>query len=312
MKVDVIIPNYNTSALLKKNLPKVVEVLSAYNDITLTIVDDASEKDDLIELKSIIEDKKKAAKLPITLYVKEKNEGFASTVNKGVSLSNAEIIVLLNSDVIPEKNFLDSVLQHFTAKKVFGVGFMDKSQEKDRVVLRGRGIGRWNRGMLIHSKGNTEKNNTLWLSGGSSAIRRDLFNELGGFDVLFNPFYWEDIDLSYRALKRGYHLIFENKSMVTHNHEEGAIKKHFTPQKVKEIAYRNQFLFTWKNITDSDLMLSHILFITCYLFKGIVDRALLKGFFLALIHLPAIIQFRNKEHNKISKSDKNILTEFVT
>ena len=51
--------------------------------------------------------------------------------------------------------------------------------------------------------------------------------KLGGFDGLYDPFYWEDIDLSYRAQKSGYKVIFEPKSIVTHEHEKGTVKEMF-------------------------------------------------------------------------------------
>ena len=60
---------------------------------------------------------------------------------------------------------------------------------------------------------------TLFASGGHSAYRRDRFLEMGGFDPLFAPFYWEDVDLCYRAWKRGWKILFEPRSAVLHDHQ---------------------------------------------------------------------------------------------
>ncbi|PJE58197.1 MAG: glycosyltransferase family 2 protein, partial [Candidatus Portnoybacteria bacterium CG10_big_fil_rev_8_21_14_0_10_36_7] len=42
---------------------------------------------------------------------------------------------------------------------------------------------------------------------------------LNGFDELYSPFYWEDIDLSYRAWKTGYTVLFDPQVLVEHHHE---------------------------------------------------------------------------------------------
>ena len=70
--------------------------------------------------------------------------------------------------------------------------------------------------MLVHSRGEVNKTNTLWVNGGSGAFRKSIWEDLGGFDELYNPFYWEDIDLSYRAKKAGYKIIYVPTAKVYH------------------------------------------------------------------------------------------------
>ena len=87
-----------------------------------------------------------------------------------------------------------------------------------------------------------------------------------------NPFYWEDIDLSYRAQKAGFIVLFEKESIVTHRHEEGAIKRYHTSKKVRVITYRNQFIFAWTNMSDLPLILSHFLWLPYHLLRSILIR----------------------------------------
>lgn len=304
MNIDVVIPNYNGVELIKKNLPKVLSEVKKYKG-KIIIVDDFSAENEFGELAGFI---KKLENESIILLRNEKNLGFSSTVNRGVAESNADSIVLLNTDVVPEKNFLDPAIHDLQAhKNLFGVGFMDKSIEGGKTVLRGRGLASWEKGFLQHKRGDIDNSDTFWVSGGSSVIRRELYVMLGGLDTLYNPFYWEDIDLSYRAKKAGYTVLFEPKSIVVHEHSEGAIKKHFTNFQVRIIAYRNQFIFVWKNITDLNLIISHFLWSPYHLFMSILrfDTPLLLGFLLALVRLPAIIMKRSeqKKFYKIKDSD---------
>ena len=174
-------------------------------------------------------------------------------------------------------------------------------------VLRGSGIGYWHQGFVLHSVGDLISTNTFWVSGGSGAFKSRIWNKLGGLDILFNPFYWEDIDLSYRAMKSGYKLIFEKNSVVIHEHEEGVIKSKFKPKNVQKIVYRNQFFFVWKNITDKKLLLSHLLWLPYHFLTAIVrkDWIFLQGFLLALLQLNRVqihvIKLKNYSQKRMQR-----------
>ena len=218
---------------------------------------------------------------------------------------------MLNTDVVPEKDFLKPLMEHFNDESVFAVGCMDKSIENGKTVLRGRGIGKWKKGFLVHKRGEINKTNTLWVGGGSGAFRKLIWDKLGGLNQIYNPFYWEDIDLSYRALKSGYKVLFEPKSIVYHEHEKGAIRKKFSPFKIKTIAYRNQFIFVWENATDISLQFLHV-FGYHIIFKALIrlDMPFFIGFLRALILLPKIIQSSFKAQKLFIKSDREVIKEF--
>lgn len=309
MTIEVIIPNYNGLNLLKKNLPKVLTVMKTYKNYTVTVVDDGSTDESCNYVSELMRKFKH-----LSLITNKVNKGFAGSVNSAGLKSKADIIVLLNTDVAPLRRFLDPVIEDFDKDEhLFGVGFLDKSIERNNVVLRGRGIGKFEKGFLVHAAGEVDKNNTLWVSGGSCALRRELFVKLGGFDELYNPFYWEDIDLSYRAQKAGYRVLFEKKSVVEHRHEQGSIKSSYSHNKIKVIVYRNQFIFVWKNITDFDLTILHFLYIPYHIMLAILrlDYVFLYGFVLAIMLFPVIILKRFTNTSLITLTDKEILKRYI-
>jgi GT2 family glycosyltransferase len=150
------------------------------------------------------------------------------------------------------------------------------------------------------------------VSGGSGAFRKSIWEHLGGLNELFAPFYWEDIDISYRALKSGYKIIFEPKSIVIHEHEKGAIKGKYSPVQVKTIAYKNQFIFVWEN-ADSDLILSHILWLPYHLVKALIrlDWQFFLGFLQALLVMPGVLGFRHKAQTLFVKKDSSVISELL-
>jgi GT2 family glycosyltransferase len=307
MTISIVIPNYNGKELLQKNLPKIFIELKKFDSgkTEIIVADDASTDDSVAFLNGLKE-------RDLKVLVNEKNLGFSPTVNKGVKIASGEVIVLLNTDIYPEEGFLEPLLSHFKDEKVFAVGCLDKSMEEGKIVLRGRGLGVWKRGFLVHRRGEVNKADTLWASGGSSAFKKTIWESLGGLNELFAPFYWEDIDISYRALKSGYKVIFEPKSIVIHEHEKGAIKGKYSPSQIKVIAYKNQFIFVWEN-ADADLIISHVLWLPYHLVKALIrfDWQFFLGLFSAFLVVPKALRFRHKAQALFIKKDKEVVKEFI-
>ncbi|MDP2633100.1 MAG: glycosyltransferase family 2 protein [Candidatus Curtissbacteria bacterium] len=301
-KISVIIPNYNGRELLAKNLPKVLENCPGCEVI---VVDDASNDDSVAYIKKNYK--------RVKLLVNSKNAGFAKTVNCGVEKATGQYVLLLNSDVAPQKGFLQSAMESFSkeSQKTFAVGLSDFSHEEGKIIVRGRGGAKFIRGFINHYALPPKSGETLWVSGGSSLIDRQKFLELGGFDSIFAPFYWEDIDLSYRARKKGYLCFFDENSKVDHFHQEGAIKKSSSGFRIKSISYKNQFLFVWKNIEDYWWITLHLLWLPYHFARALINRdfAFFTGFLWALTKIPQLVLSSNFEVHS-SLSDREVLKKF--
>lgn len=274
LMVTIVIPNWNGKTLLEKHLKVIV---AASNSAEIIVVDDGSTDDSVAFLQ------KKYPKIKV--IEKKMHEGYAGTVNAGVLAARGEIVVLLNTDIEPEKDYLKPLLIHFIDNKVFAVGCMDKSYEKNQVILRGRGVGWWEKGFYIHKRGEIDQTDTAWVSGGSGAFKKSIWMELGGMDTRFNPFYWEDIDISYRATQKGYKLLFEPKSVVHHYHEEGSIKNQYSKNEILNLAYRNQFIFQRKNMPNVRQWILYAFWLPIRILQNLAGRntAMIKGFLLSLI-----------------------------
>jgi len=274
LTVSIVIPNFNGLELLKKHLPSVIK--SSYNR-EIIIVDDCSNDGSREFIENNYPD--------IKVITTSRRSGFSSAVNLGVSQTRSDIVILLNTDIVPQADFIAPLVMHFeTNPQLFAVGCLDRSHEKGKIVLRGRGLARWERGFYIHERGETDRNDTAWVSGGSGAFRKSMWTQLGGMDERFNPFYWEDIDLSYRALEKGWKIIFEPESIVDHYHEQGIIKTKYEQKAIKTIAYRNQFIFIFKHgriLKNPDM----IFWIKVRLIQALIrlDMEMIRGFFSAAV-----------------------------
>jgi len=105
-------------------------------------------------------------------------------------------------------------------------------------------------------------------------------------DPLYQPAYWEDIDLSWRAREKfGYQILFEPQSQVWHNHETTNVSV-FGQRKMELMALRNQILFVWKNIRGQQL-LEHWLWLPYHL---VLTTIRTRGLFLTAF-LQAVLKW---------------------
>ena len=285
IKLSVVIPNWNGKRLLEQNLPAVLRACQEWAETgwEIIVVDDASSDDSIAFLKENYPQ--------IKLVVHKKNQRFAVACNAGVKKARGEVMVLLNNDVSPEPDFLGPLVRHFDDPKVFAVGCRQKELKQGRIFYSGRGTMRFRRGLMVHWRAEDQNQPTTdWAFAGAAAYQRKKWLAIGGMDTLFRPAYEEDRDLSYRALKCGWKILFEPKSVVTHHHETTNIKV-FGRKRIEIISFKNQFLFVWKNITDRGCLLRHFLWLPYHLLvTNLRSGGLLGiGFLLALIQLPEVI-----------------------
>lgn len=294
--VSIVIPNYNGRKLLQKHLPQIIKHSPGCEII---VVDDASADDSVEYLQKNFPQ--------ITVVRLKHNSRYAAACNAGVAKAVGDIIMLLNNDVSPQPHYLKPLLSHFADPNIFAVGCAEKENLQSSYIS-GRGCGDFTRGMMVHWRCQDQKSGpSLWVSGGSGAFRKLIWNELGGMDPLFAPAYEEDRDLCYRAWKRGYLVLFEEKSQVIHQHET-TNQMVLGKSDMAISSYKNQFLIVWKNISSTRLVIGHLLWLPYHLVVGGLrtQGQMARGFLAALSQLPAIIPKRQVEIRDTTVSDADV------
>lgn len=245
MKISVIVTNWNGINLLKKYLKKVI--INSPEALEIILADDASEDDSLVFARDL---QKKYKKLRIISH--KENFGFGKNTNDAVKKAKGDYVVLLNSDIDPHKNYIKNSLVHFKDQKVIGVGFAELGHENYAKLF-------WKNGYLQFVEGLSDKTHISgWVSGGSSIIRKDYFLKLGGFDHVYEPFYFEDFDFGLRAWRSGYKLLWEPKSVVEHKHESTTSK--FPKKFLIYVKERNHLISVLRNVTNKKLLFQNSIF----------------------------------------------------
>lgn len=312
--LSIIIPNWNGEKQLAENLPQLFKVLKKFkNKNEVIIIDDASSDNSISLINCILEThlsthkNKSSYKTKVKVIKNKSNLGFAKTVNKGIRAAKYKIVFTLNTDVKVKEKCFDYILTHFENRSVFAVGANHDWQVGigDFIYYPGDYFGLTK---PVKPKSKPLPQPALWVCGGNSAFDRQKWLKLGGLDSsLFKPFYFEEIDLCYRAWKRGYKVIWEPKANVEHFHEKGVIFNNFDKNYIALVFNRNQLIFTWKNITQLSLLIKHIF---CLIKKIIKDPIYLKVIFFAIAKLPEIIKKRKVELKESKYTDQTILSMF--
>ncbi|MDR0462854.1 MAG: glycosyltransferase [Pseudomonadales bacterium] len=300
-QVTFLIPSFNGLSLIKKHLPSVLN--EAENKDEVLIVEDSGSDDtckDLIKKydlrpveinndykvwqANIKLDKKRTIKF--TLVYNNENQRFARSCNVGAKLASNELIFLLNNDVSPQKGARATLAKHFIDPTIFAVGAREIEPKLDRES--GKNQLWWQKGRFFHSGAPvTKSGDTAWVSGGSGMFCRRKWLKLGGFDDLFYPAYWEDIDFSFRARQKGYKVLFDKDALVHHNHET-TNQTVFGQEKINQMSFDNGTRFSWKN-SNFLQKLSFLFFAPYWYFK----RQPLKLLWVVILILALFLRLYN-------------------
>ncbi len=297
--VSIVILNWDGLELLKKCIPSVIKATQNYPGNCEIIVVDIGSRD-----KSI--DYLKTTFPQVKIISLNRNLGFSKGMNRGIRESKNRIVISLNNDTIVKEDFIAPLMRHFSDKDVFAVGA--RMLRWDRKTFDfGKTTGRFPFGFFkVKYEDIDEAANTLYASGGAFAVDKEKFFELGGIDE--DLFYWEDVDLGYRAWKREWRSIFEPRSIVYHK-KQGSMRRRYAKNEILALARESHFLFTWKNLQDRGLLLLHILFLPALTLVAIFSGKLyfVQGLFRALSKLKLAREKRKEEKGKILLSDRVIL-----
>ena len=179
------------------------------------------------------------------------NRGYGPAVNAGAAAARGEYLLILNDDVRLETGTVAALLAAFQGGALFA------AVPKIRSPLAACGdeggkSGRFEGGLLeIGEVPSSAAHPSLYPVGCCYLCPRAAFLDLGGYDDAFAPFFWEDVDLGYRAWARG--LATVHVPAAACDHEGSAtLRERRTLEERERVSFRNRVLFHLKNLRDPE------------------------------------------------------------
>ncbi len=302
-KITLIITNWNGSKLLRECLPTVLEAVrfDRHHCYEVMVIDDCSNDNSLRILADEFPEVR-AERTP-------QNLGFQEANNYAVNLAESKIVMPMNNDIKLDPKALHYLAQHFDNKDTFAVSGKIFAFDQTTFLYGNRG-GYFHKGHFhLYEKPPEDESQTLFACGGAFMVNRQKYLDLGGFDSMYHPLYYEEIDLSYRALKRGWKVHYEPQSIAYHK-VQATITRQEKLRRISLISARNNYLFTWKNILDRSMTLTFLFYIPLFLLRDLfrLKSRFWVAFYMALKRLPRALRGRSIEQSDVLYSDREILS----
>lgn len=151
----------------------------------------------------------------------QRNVGFAAGNNAGARVARGRFLAFLNNDAEADCQWVAALKTALDANLRAGLATSLVVYLHDSAIVdsAGDGYARWG-GAFKHRHGQPDSGDrqtaeVFSACGAACMIRREVFDELGGFDEdLF--LVYEDVDLSYRAQLRDYRCLYVPDARVRH------------------------------------------------------------------------------------------------
>ena len=298
VRASLVVLNFNGWDLLAPCLRSLLS--AAGDDDEVIVVDNGSSDESVIGLRRDFPEVRVVA-LPVNTFI--------FGLNAGLGVARGRYIAFLNNDMTVDVDFVEAcctVLDMHPDAFAACPRVLDAAGEEQGSRTRGF----WRHGLihyqsLEHVDATTE---CFFAVGGQSFFVRSRLLEIGSIDELLRPMYHEDLELSYRAWKRGWSIRYVPGG-VAHHLGSVTSKKVFTPVELRSFVRQNQFLIVWKNIRDRRMLVEHMLMVPPRLLVAACrgDKATLVGFTHAVGRLSQVRHRRRAARDVSRLSDREVL-----
>lgn len=247
--VSIIIPAYNQENYTFACIESIIKHTSDV-PYEIIVMDDKSPNEYARNLDKNVKN--------ITFISNEENLGFLKNCNKGASIAKGKYIFLLNNDTNVQPNWLSTLVQLIESDEKIGmVGsrlVYPTAQQQEAGGIVWNDASGWNFGRLDDPT-KPEYNYVKevdYISGAAIMIKKDLWNEIGGFDERYTPAYYEDTDLAFEVRAHGYKVMYQPRSVVVHF--EGISNGTDLGSGIKryQVVNNQKFLEKWKETLESE------------------------------------------------------------
>jgi len=210
--VSVVLLTYNAADWARRALRALLEHTEACYE--LIVVDNGSTDGTTDLLTRELEQ--------ATLVLNERNRGFGPANNQGAAHAVGQYLLFLNNDALVCRGWLPPLLERIDSDERIGaVGprllNLDGSlQIAGALLARSGSTLELGYGDAADAPEYRFPRVVDYLSGACLLVRRAAFNEVGGFDPVYALAYFEDADICLSLAARGYRVVYEPRSSVTH------------------------------------------------------------------------------------------------
>ena len=250
IRTSIIIPVFNKAEFTFQCLRSLVREID-FNDTEIVIVNNAS-TDETKRMLSYFGDFARVIDNDVNL-------GFVDACNQGAAVARGKYLVFLNNDTAVLPGWLENLLDTVESDETVGaVGSMFLYpdwclQEAGGIIWRDGGAFHYGWGKSPDDRRFNFAREVDYCSGASLLVRKDVFDQLGGFDRRYAPAYFEDVDICFGVRSLGKRVVYQSASRLIHY--EGATAGTDTNSgsfKSYQVANRVKFFDKWREVLERE------------------------------------------------------------
>jgi len=183
------------------------------------------------------------------------NLGFLRTANRGATQARGHYLLFLNNDTQVLPGWLDRLVEVFTTHPDTGIVGAKLIYPSGHLQEAGAALRRDGTVDLIGLNDDPAKpqynimREVDHCSGACLLIETALFRDLGGFDEIYAPAYFEDCDLSLRVRERGRKIIYQPAAEAIHHL---SVTTNRDGQKLRQIEHNKRiYLERWDTVLQA-------------------------------------------------------------
>jgi len=248
-----------------------------------------------------------AQKFPAVKLVVLSENRYIFGLNNGLAQASGEFVAFCNNDMTVDPGFVEEAMAAFTREEIFAVCPRVLRDGQDQ---GSRTSGYWKHGLLFYQSMDhvSEVSRCFFAVGGQSFFRRDVLVKIGALDELLWPMYHEDVELSYRAWRSGYEIVYAPDSVCYHL-GGWTSSRVFSATQLRSFVRQNELLTVWKDISSKRMIAEHCLWLPVHILAALLrgDRGTIFGYWKAVRRLPRALRARSEASRLFTKSDREVL-----
>lgn len=191
----------------------------------------------------------------VILVQNSENLGFAAGMGEGIRYASGEYIAFLNNDTVVDSRWLDELVKPFlTMDGKIGATSSTIFRYDNREEVEYGGDSKMNIFGQTWASDRVEFGieETRTISGAAFMMKKEVIDGLEEFLCPEYFAYYEEIDLSWRLINKGFRLIYSPKSIVYH---KGGMTSINLSTRMRIYKIRNKYLTFYRNLSNSRLLL---------------------------------------------------------
>ena len=202
--VTIQLPLFNEQFVVERLIDNIASLDYPKDKLQIHILDDST--DETLQISKLKAKQYRDQGFDIQVITRTDRKGYkAGALKHGMAFAKGDFIAIFDADFLPKSDFLHQTIPHFSDPKVGVVQTRWEHLNQTHSLITELQAFQLNVHFTIEQRGRYDGRYLLQFNGTAGVWRRETIEDAGGWEA---DTLTEDLDLSYRAQMKGWHILF--------------------------------------------------------------------------------------------------------